>query len=125
MSDQGSNQGNQGEEEHQEFFFGNLPLEYVVSVILGQGNKADTPLRKAFCSEGIDEYPNLLSMSQEDVENLCYHEEENGKPSDAVLIKASFAMSRSFLTLSNGEKWKTTQSPTSFNWLVPRSMHFA
>ena len=53
MSDQGSNQGNQGEEEPQEIFFSNPPLEFVVSVILGQGTEADTPLRKAFCNEGI------------------------------------------------------------------------
>ena len=79
MSNQGSNQGNQGEEEPQDFFFSDLPLEYVVSVILGQGNEASTPLHKAFCNEGIDEYPDLLLMSQEDVENLCYHEEENGE----------------------------------------------
>ena len=79
MSDQGANQGNQEAEEPQEIFFGNLPLEFVVSVILGQGTEADTPLCKAFRNEGIDEYPDLLSMSQEDIENLCYHEEENGE----------------------------------------------
>ena len=85
MSDQGANQGNQEAEEPQEIFFGNLPLEFVVSVILGQGTEADTPLCKAFRNEGIDEYPDLLSMSQEDIENLCYHEEENGETSSAVI----------------------------------------
>ena len=79
MSDQGSSQENQEAEENQEIFFSNLPLEFIVSVILGQGTEADTPLCKAFHNEGIDECPNLLSMSQEDVENLYYHEEENGK----------------------------------------------
>ena len=79
MSDQGSAQGNNKEREAQDFFLSDLALEYVVSVILGQGNEADTPLRKAFRNEGINEYPDLLSMSQEDVENLCYHEEENGE----------------------------------------------
>ena len=79
MSDQGSAQGNQEEQEVQDFFFGDLPLEYVVSVILGQGTETDTPLRKAFRNDGIDEYPDLLSMSQEDAENLCYHKEGNGE----------------------------------------------
>ena len=79
MSDQGSNQGNQEEEEPQEIFFSNLPLEFIVFVILGQGTEANIPLHKAFRNEGIDKYHNLLSMSQEDVENLCCQEEENGE----------------------------------------------
>ena len=79
MSNQGANQGNQEAEEPQEIFFSDLPLEFVVSMILGQGTEADTPLHKAFCNEGIGEYLVLLSMSQEDIENLCYHEKENGE----------------------------------------------
>ena len=79
MSNQGANQGNQEAEEPQEIFFRYLPLEFVVSVILGQGTEADTPLHKAFHNKGIDEYPDLLSMSQEDIKNLSYHKEENGR----------------------------------------------
>ena len=75
-----SNQGNQEEEEAPEIFFSNLQLEFDVSVILGKGNEANTPLRKVFHNEGIEELPDLVSMAQDDVELLCFYEEENGEP---------------------------------------------
>ena len=65
MSNQSANQRNQEAEEPQQVFFSDLPLEFVVSVILGQGTEADTPSRKAFRNKGIGTFVNVTRRHQE------------------------------------------------------------